>query len=983
MQGVPPRQAGGQDLRRAPSVTPSRANVSSQALIATSAAGYGGAMVAQLRGRELELRAVEQGLADLADGRGSVILVAGGPGAGKTSLLARATELAAGAGVPVFHGAGDPAAEMMPYSPLLDALLNAAEPLLDGTTLRSIAGLPDHRFWLMQELQDRLEQAALQRPLVMVVDDVQWADAATKLALRTLPGRLATHAILWLLAVRPGGEDVTVGHLQASGAQTLALGALDPGAVAEVAADVLGGVADDEIMSLTRDIETSPFLLIELLRGLRDEGQVIVEDGRASLVDHRLPRRFRDTVVQRVLDLSDGARELIQMASVLGRQFSIEQVALVLERSVLTLRAPLQEALAAGLLVEHAGALSFRHDLVREAVDAEFPPGLRTAVRRRAVRLLMEYGAPATEIAVLLADVAEPGDRAAVGVLRQAAVDLSATAPAMAATLASRALELAPAEDPERPGLMADTIPLLFMAGRSSEARAFADSALRGLLSPEHEARVRLRLGQICVQSSLADVGRQCRLALALADVPPSLRLQLRLVLTLGCLLNGDIEDGLAAVEDDLAAARDAGDVGAERAALYNWSLASFYRHRYQDALDYAEARLSLVADERDGQRLLAPGGTAADMWGSWLRGLIGQIDEALPRLEAGLRTAQREGRVADTRWWLSSRCRTLLSAGRLSDARADAETVLELFDDLDGGQSATKNARYVLAAVALYTGDQAALRVAARDAAGMRADDSPNLQRSGIWIEALLADAAGRPAEAIDLLAETVADLGHAEPAFVSPQDYGDVLTLLRIALRAGRADVARLAVVELERRASANPGFALQTLQANHGRGLLEQDPGAMRASVESVGHHPSPIGQARILEDAATVLAPHNREEAIAQFDAAHQRYDTAGAAHDSARVRRALRDLGVRRPRPQTAGPLKGWNALTDAELAVVEVVAEGATNRQTAERLYLSPHTVSSHLRHAFEKLGIRSRVELAVLWLQRDADDASDADPAA
>ncbi len=89
-----------------------------------------------------------------------------------------------------------------------------------------------------------------------------------------------------------------------------------------------------------------------------------------------------------------------------------------------------------------------------------------------------------------------------------------------------------------------------------------------------------------------------------------------------------------------------------------------------------------------------------------------------------------------------------------------------------------------------------------------------------------------------------------------------------------------------------------------------------------------------------------------------------YAAAGAERDAARVRSLLRTRGVR---PPVSGPRSApdWPELTESEFAVVSLVAQGATNREVAERLYLSPYTVNSHLRHVFTKLGIRSRVELA------------------
>ena len=86
-------------------------------------------------------------------------------------------------------------------------------------------------------------------------------------------------------------------------------------------------------------------------------------------------------------------------------------------------------------------------------------------------------------------------------------------------------------------------------------------------------------------------------------------------------------------------------------------------------------------------------------------------------------------------------------------------------------------------------------------------------------------------------------------------------------------------------------------------------------------------------------------------------------------DLARVRGALHALGIRKRQPSVARPQHGWASLTSGELAAVRVVAEGLTSREAAAQLYLSPDTINTHLRHAFAKLGIRSRVELARLVL--------------
>jgi DNA-binding CsgD family transcriptional regulator len=90
-----------------------------------------------------------------------------------------------------------------------------------------------------------------------------------------------------------------------------------------------------------------------------------------------------------------------------------------------------------------------------------------------------------------------------------------------------------------------------------------------------------------------------------------------------------------------------------------------------------------------------------------------------------------------------------------------------------------------------------------------------------------------------------------------------------------------------------------------------------------------------------------------------------YTETGASWDAGRVRGRLRAAGVRRRLVASTRPAMGWDALTNSELAVVTLIADGLTNRDAAEQLFVSPHTVSSHLRHAFTKLGVNSRVELA------------------
>ena len=108
----------------------------------------------------------------------------------------------------------------------------------------------------------------------------------------------------------------------------------------------------------------------------------------------------------------------------------------------------------------------------------------------------------------------------------------------------------------------------------------------------------------------------------------------------------------------------------------------------------------------------------------------------------------------------------------------------------------------------------------------------------------------------------------------------------------------------------------------------------------------------------------VASGDTESAVGSFDEALSVTTRVGAEWDSARIRGRLRRLGVRRRYPVNARPKTGWGALTEPEINVARLAAEGRTNRQIATTLFVSPHTVNTHLRHVFEKLGINSRVQL-------------------
>jgi DNA-binding NarL/FixJ family response regulator len=191
-------------------------------------------------------------------------------------------------------------------------------------------------------------------------------------------------------------------------------------------------------------------------------------------------------------------------------------------------------------------------------------------------------------------------------------------------------------------------------------------------------------------------------------------------------------------------------------------------------------------------------------------------------------------------------------------------------------------------------------------------------------------------------------------------------------MAVRAGELDAASAFVRAAETLARQNPHVTSFLAAGAHARGLIEDDEELLREAVGNAANSEARLLEAAAREDLGRVLSSAaDKREAIGQLEAAYEIYLNAGAHRDTARVRGALRPLGVRKRRSSVARPQHGWGSLTKSEAAVVELVAHGMTNRQAANELFLSPATINTHLVHAFAKLGIRSRVELARIAAER------------
>jgi DNA-binding CsgD family transcriptional regulator len=916
----------------------------------------------EFHGRDAELALIRAELERLSVGTEAVVVIEGAAGMGKSRLLAEVAAIARSLGIRVGGSAADPSETVVELATLLAALFDGTEPLLDAGELTTLHARPEQRFWLLRDLQQLLERAALEAPLLISIDDSHWADGGTVAALRTLPMRLMGLPIAWAIALRPPREATplvhALEHLRQEGARSIALGPLADDAVAQLAADMLAAQPDQSILKQLAEADGSPFLVVETLLGLQEEKRIRVVDGRAELIDGRLPRRVHEKMRERLGRLSDEASDAVTVAASLGHTFTFDELARTLGRPASDLLAPVGELLEANLLVERDEKLAFWHDLTREAVRASVPVTARRALDRQAAVVLLEAGALPVEVAVQLAASAEVGDEVAITTLLEAAEALLTTDSGTAAEFGRRALEIAPVHHPQRGEIVGTTAIALHIAGDSELAIAFADRALRETLPALQEAEVRLSIAGMFAISPEIRIGAG-RLALNLPDLPETLRARHLACLFHNLVTAGRLDEARATLEETRAAVESAGD-----------ARATFTLRVAESALEYTDDRFGpsheLITEAyRDGifagddQRL-----RLAHMWHGELLSVADRDEEALAIAGDGLAAAQRDQQGWAYQMFETWHGRMLLRTGRLSEARAVLEGRFAHEDGTHAAGVLDAAGIVALGRLAIHTGDTRQARRLGDIAQVMLEQGTPAVRRHAGWLLAIFALAKGDAEAARSWLRAPADSNGRAIlPRF--PLDIADEVLLARIAGATQDDGLAQLALSTSRRRAELNPGIHSIAATAAHVRGLLEQNQADLREAVVLFERAPQPLELAAALEDLGAELTATEREGAIDVFGRTLALYSELGATWDARRVRSRLRELGVRR-RLVTAEPeTNGWAAMTTSELTVARLVAEGLTNREVADRLFVSPHTVNSHLRHVFSKLGINSRVELA------------------
>jgi DNA-binding CsgD family transcriptional regulator len=920
-----------------------------------------------IRGRDAELSAMGELFDRLRSGSGAVLLVEGAAGMGKSRLIGEGVRMARRVGFRVGLGAAEPSESVAELAPLLRALFDGSEPLLDRAGLSTVRAAPEQRYWRLQDLESLLERAALDGPLVIFLDDLQWVDSGTLAALRALPSRLASLPIGWVVAMRPdhgaGQLQRAIEYLAGEGADRLVLQPLSEAAVAQVTSEVTQGEPDEALVRMAREAGGNPFLLVELLEGLRQEGLVRVDSGRTTLTEHRLPQRVSASMRERLARMSETARQVATVAGSLGRTFSASELSEMLGFPPALLLTSIEVLIEAGIVRERGYELAFQHDLVREAVRGACAPSVRRALDRQAADVMLARGALPVEVAIQLAASAEPGDEVAITTLLAAAEALATTDPGASADLSRRALELAPERHPLRGPLVVQAAMSLHAAGRIEEAKAFADNRMRAVLPVADEAEVRLGIAGMWLLSP--DVrAHASREALKLPGLPKHLRLAHMAKLAYNLAAAGRTEEAPVRLSEAVAAGGRLDRVARFPIALSEGGL-RFVEGDLTRALELFEAVLRDGLAEAHGLDELL-----TRLWRSNLLLALDRDEDALQ--EAGGVVAESLKRGFS--WFLHvaeiTRGHLLLEMGRLDDASV---LLNGRFEPRGPPVVTVMDATGVVALgrLALHTGDERRVRQTTEIAKAMLNESTPGVRRHAAWLLALDATADGDPQRAHQWLCA----MGEPERRHVLSRlwpDLADSPHLVRIALAVGDRELAGSAVADANRRAEQSAGVPSLAAIAAHARGLLDGDSNKLSEAVSLFQRSPRPLALAAAWEDVGRA---HQREgttdSAIHALTEGLTLFARAGATTDAARLRRLLRALGVRRRVTTADKPATGWAAMTKSELAIAQLVADGLTNREVAERLFISPHTVNTHLRQVYAKLEINSRVALTRLAAER------------
>jgi len=966
----------------------------------------------QLVGRVEELDALDRAVSGLADSGASTLVVLGEPGIGKTRMVEALAARGDAAGQIVLSGSASELESDLPFWVFVDALdeyVAGLEPrrlesleddiraelarvlpsLAESAPVSGEVALPDERYRAHRAVRELLERLAATKPLVLILDDVHWADSASIELIGALLRRPPGASVLLALAARPRQLPDRLAAALERARRAGSLTRMELGALArEDAARMLGDGLDDETTAaLYEESGGNPFFLEQLARAPRQAGRSR-STAPLSMAGIEVPPAVVAALTEELGLLPEQARDLLNGAAVAGDPFEPELAAAAADIDEHAAVQVLDELLARDLIrpTDVPRRFRFRHPLVRRAVYDAAPGGWRLGAHERCAAALEARGASPAVRAHHVEHAARPGDLEAFALLRDAGLASTLRAPASAARWFGAALRLLPDSAPieERGALLMARGGALAATGQLDEARADLLETI-GLV-PGDAVGLRVKLTVACAGVEHL-LGRHAdahhRLEEALDHLPDPVgpeAVALMVELAIDGLFRAEFVSMRDFAERALHVAEPVGDEGLTATALGVLTLACAFTGEIETAEAHRRRAASIVDSMLD-EKLAGRIDAAAHLGAAEL--YLDRYHDAGKHAERALAVGRATGILFPT--LVPTLGTAYFMRGRLAEA---AEV-------LDGGVEAARLADIVQAkAWSLFNRSMAALFTGEVDAALDMAEESVELTRqldqsfvtgwAGVALAAALSRS-GEPERALEVL---LASGG------------GEKLPIIPGGWRAFAQELLVRAYLELDRRDDAEraaeagvpdgEAAELPMARAWSGRAAAELalaagDAGKAAelalASAEAAQSAGVVVESALSRTLAGRALAEAGRtEEAAAELHRAADDLDGCGAIRYRDATERELRKLGkvVHRRTRRGAAAGDALADLSDRELEVARLVVDRKTNREIAGELFVSLKTVEAHMRNLFRKLGVSSRAEVARAVERAERNQGSD-----